>query len=726
MACAWHAIGTRAHADTGMYWTATIDLEYTESGEIYQYLTSLHWSVATFLGGNFEMYCRNSIERAVSIGYTMAGLVYGSILISLLSAALVDRNEARKLQTQRLVTLRRYLRERKIDQSIAVLVQQQITERLGKKEALSEKEVDSLGYLSKALRYELKLDMFRRHITTHPLFDLWAAIDKRALQSLCAETLDFQNILAKDDLFTVGAKAVAAYYVVKGLFHYAADATALASPSVVRKKTSLTMSSVEFDEAMGIESGAWLAEACLWVDWSHAGTAEAVQASQVLTVNGEGVCRAMAAHPHVRDITVQYCTFFHKAVTQARPPEDYPDDLRVPRAEFSSLVLRMDRDIQVTVGLHAIAKMKVNAGVGRFMILTGKDDKLDTLKNEVESGKSTLLVSATGEVERFVSLVAVRLVNKEKQLLVQLAKQENQQESIKADCALPAQKKPSGVSVEESLDRILADKLSQFTGGADAKTVVHDIPQPDVRIEESKLFGIKTKYLRYVCTVLVVEASHSPASRVATVRSTGTTDAIAAPLAVGRRGSRGSFGAQSEPGEDPLANGVEDGGVLRGLLDRNVHPVEADGKITWYAWVSEDEFAFLRRTEAKPLLLRWLASCSPSQAERPFDRDVSDVGSGVISPRTLAQRMMSPWHQAQAADQSPRGVGHTPAGASSAQTGASVPEGTTRGDGSHTTTPRHAPVHPSETRQAGSEEVTSEMSLAEEFHQEGHRPQAVL
>jgi len=95
-----------------------------------------------------------------------------------------------KQQTHRLVTLRRYLRERKVNQRIAILVQQQVTERIGKKEQLTEREVESsMGYLSKALRYELRLDMFRRYITTHPLFGLWFDMDKRALQLLCAETL---------------------------------------------------------------------------------------------------------------------------------------------------------------------------------------------------------------------------------------------------------------------------------------------------------------------------------------------------------------------------------------------------------------------------------------------------------------------------------------------------------------------------------------------------------
>lgn len=267
-----------------------------------------------------------------------------------------------------------------------------------------------------------------------------------------------------------------------------------------------------------------------------------------------------------------------------------------------------------------------------MMHLPGQDDKLEALRKEVESGKSTVMVNARGEVERFVSLVAVRLLNKEDKLLVQLAKKEKGE--LLVDCALPAQKKPSGLSVEDSLSKILADKLSVFVG--DAEPTVQSIPQPEERVEESKVFGINTKYLRYVCTVIVDNSDDEmPAGSVmSTTRWRPTEgDASAANPATSDSDALRQRSHSIQLAEEMAPHG--------GLLDRKVHPVEADGKTVWYAWLTEREFAFLKRAEGKPLLRSWLMLCATDLAGRPLYRLVADAADATSPGHWTGMRRAS-------------------------------------------------------------------------------------
>jgi hypothetical protein len=235
--------------------------------------------------------------------------------------------------------------------------------------------------------------------------------------------------------------------------------------------------------------------------------------------------------------------------------------------------------------------------------------------------------------------------------LVQLAKKEKAQDFL-VDCALPAQKKPSGVSVEGSLSKILADKLSDFVG--DTEPTIQSIPQPEERVEESKLFGINTKYLRYVCTVLV-ETSEDAMTVMATRSWRPTRSDVSAANASHVRPATLHDSGALRQSHVPVEL-AEEMGPHRMLLDRKVHPVGADGKITWYAWVTEAEFAFLKRAEVKPLLRSWLVLCATDLEGRPLQRLEADAAEATSPGNRASARRISHW---QMADQAVQSAGNT-------------------------------------------------------------------
>jgi hypothetical protein len=98
----------------------------------YTNVTTFHWAVAQLTLGSIEIVCANSIERIYNVFCMLIGLLFGSALISSLSATMVEIQTARKDQTQKLRVLRHYyMRENPIEAKLSNFVMRQVAKRVG-------------------------------------------------------------------------------------------------------------------------------------------------------------------------------------------------------------------------------------------------------------------------------------------------------------------------------------------------------------------------------------------------------------------------------------------------------------------------------------------------------------------------------------------------------------------------------------------------------------------
>ena len=167
MCCFWYFIGSWHDPDTGATWTQLKiinGLPFRESNRVYQYATSFHWAVAQLTLGSVEIVCSNTVERLFNVLCLLTGLIFGSLLVSSLSAAMVEVQALRKHQVQKIRELRRFLREHLVEAKLSNMVVRQATSRIYWKKPLLEKDVNALALLSNSMREDVRVNIFEKFI----------------------------------------------------------------------------------------------------------------------------------------------------------------------------------------------------------------------------------------------------------------------------------------------------------------------------------------------------------------------------------------------------------------------------------------------------------------------------------------------------------------------------------------------------------------------------------
>jgi hypothetical protein len=93
-------------------------LTFKDSPISYQYFTALHWSMTQMTPGSMEVFPTNWFERAINIACLVFGLLFGTSLVSQLSAKMVQFNMSRQQEYEQLDALRRYLNLHNVSMSL--------------------------------------------------------------------------------------------------------------------------------------------------------------------------------------------------------------------------------------------------------------------------------------------------------------------------------------------------------------------------------------------------------------------------------------------------------------------------------------------------------------------------------------------------------------------------------------------------------------------------------
>jgi len=380
--------------------------------------------------------------------------------------------------------LRQFLRENNVTR-FGVRIQQQVADRQAQAHRLVEDDVPALRLLSNALLQELRYAIYRPTFIQHPLFRVWMRTDRKMVLRLCNEGLDVAMHRAQDHMFHAGSRADYMFFLVIGTISYTQDTDFLNCEVI----TEL------------VDKENWLCEAALWVEWIHVGKAEAASDCQVLRVSAEGVVRALETHRLVREITSDYCRQFHKRLQNAQPPvADWPTDLRVPYTDFGDIVSSMEPSHRVRLGLQALDEWEAENNASWTWLAARRrgsaiyqGSSTDKLREEIMNGKSNVLLTADGQLERLTYVVALRIERLDGCILAQLWKSEGSGSGVelKPCCRLPGTKQEKGEAPNEAMRRLLKTKFAPLVTHLEVRST----SRKNVW-EESKDFGIKTHYTR--------------------------------------------------------------------------------------------------------------------------------------------------------------------------------------------------------------------------------------
>jgi len=578
-------------------------------------MVAFHWAAGQIALGAFDGMPTNSLERFVFVLAMMVGFLFGSTLVSTLSAAMMDYQMMQKDKNHKIRTLRQYLRENDVDPTVALPVQKQVVQRLAQREKLEEKDVPALSLLSVALRTSLRFAIQKPPLMHHPMFRLWIGIDEVMMQRVCMRAVTFVQLRQKDDLFTAGSSAETAYTLTDGELCYTQDPDS---------------SAVEYAESTTVFPGRWLSEAALWSEWIHVGRAEAVVPSQVLEIHAQSLLESVSRDMIISDLAAEYCKHFCRRVVSAGPPHaPWPNDLEVPFTDYCDLVVSMLKEVQVTIGMHAVQSLLTKSGTrGKVM---------DKLIDEVRDGKSIVVVTGEGDIIRVVSLVALRAERDDDGFIfAQVAKWERDRGEIKAACQMPGFKQERDELVGEAFQRLFNTKLQILKNKVDITGTVRENSE-----KHSKEYGVHTRYIRSVCSARLacgvtidapvcgvgVEKALSVNPGRAGVARTSSANA-SRPSVFQRHVSPSD--TISDPA-NPAALGMDpaDAEMLRSLQET---PVIVTGSLTdssrnLYAWLPPEAFASLNGGGKDHVLKAWVAMLRLPEAVGDWMSGASDGDS---------------------------------------------------------------------------------------------------
>jgi len=625
ISCTWYAVGRYSQSDTGTRWTKSgvsvgnVSYVYEEQIGVYQYASSLHWSIAQMTLGAIDITASNTAERAFNIFMLLLGLLFSSTLVSTLSATMVDLRMRVDKQSKQLRVLRLFLRQNEVALPVQHRVLQQAAYRIKQRERLTEGDVSALNYVSSSLRAEVRFQMFKDHLGAHPLLNVASSINLPTTRDICANAVDFHYLQGGDDLFSVASWCICAYYIVTGSVTY-----------IQEPETS----PVSQQEATRIVGGTWLCEAALWTNWVHVGSAYANDPSQVMEVDSERLVKSLRKHRLIDTLMQAYAHIFHDHLTKAKPPEaNWPSDVSIDNTDFGDIVILMDSHLQTRVSMEALGKL---SRPGMFRIFSDTD----RIKKQIQEGDCILWVNQQGRFERVVRVMVFHVTRAvDDSCLVQVGNIESGS-TVVPTVQFPGGKMKSDEEVFAAMERLLSERLEPLVNSIEVLGF-----HQESATEDSPSLHIRTKYLKTVCnmrmksslygeTCVLKQQSQSKKS-FSLPMNLRTTSNTSAPCDPPYRESPADFDRecfQFRRGESDRKDRQE--------VDRPVvHRMGGELRSGLYSWMTKDEMLRLQRHD-KEDVFDWLASLEIP--ERVRNRKISTAGrSSFLMSTTPSTRQLS-------------------------------------------------------------------------------------
>mmetsp|Transcript_59222 Transcript_59222/g.183919 ORF Transcript_59222/g.183919 Transcript_59222/m.183919 type:complete len:496 (-) Transcript_59222:113-1600(-) len=469
---------------------------------------------------------------------------------------MVDYQMTRNDQIQKLRKLRRFLRENHIGRGIATLVLEQARDRLSVQAKIQEEDVLALRLLSTHLRTTIRFERFREHLSGHALFRLWMDMDVGLVREIAMEAMESTMVRPQDDVFVPGSSTSKSYCIVSGRMTYTQE-PATAPVCMVR--------------TVPVELSVWICEASLWSHWVHVGTAKARTHCQVLSISGDILAALLHKHTAVSELSEDYGRAFHRRIVNARPPHaSWPNDLQVPFTEYSDMVVSLQQQAQVSIGLSALDQTSSSA---RRQLGSATQESVGRLREEVYNGKSCLMVNVDGILERVVSVVVLEMINLEDAILVELGKLEPAASGIRPSCQRPALKQQAGEMGNSTFARLLERLYSQ----PEHVQVVR--VERQVEWKNSKEFGVRTKYLRTVHYVKLLHELRAPVLALGPKHSAG--------------GKMRSILSDKEIAGARRFSRASNSSAVSEYLQAPVYKIQTDEKSIFYSWLSREKFEYM-------------------------------------------------------------------------------------------------------------------------------------
>jgi len=382
-----------------------------------------------------------------------------------------------------------------------------------------------------------------------------------------------------------------------------------------------------------LEEGTCYAEAALWSNWLHRGTASpSIGGCIMLTINVDSFAAAVQHRRLVRDLIFEYAVAFCRCLQEHIGTVT---DCDMSHTSYDDVILSVSDCVRVFLGMAACAILEEQQHVARWT--NGVFDResrssMDRLAEEVSDSRSCVIVTPDGEVQRLVALACVRIERSDdRRIFVHLGKVTTDESESERDgsqegkwrvipwCALPGTKMKDGEQVSGIFSRLITDAELQMFG----TSLRFEMETKDVEWQWSKRYGIFTKYIRNV------QHCQMPAEELQ--EELPLTVKIPCLETFPSSNYEKSFMMKSEPVGMLKSKSLGLGLGLAGatIMDSDVMLSLGNPRGPYIsAWMTPQNFEVMRKPSSEPALQRWLDSLP---IERVLSETMTDWGVANIA-----------------------------------------------------------------------------------------------
>eukprot|EP00406_Dinophysis_acuminata_P003356 CAMPEP_0179232586 /NCGR_PEP_ID=MMETSP0797-20121207/11937_1 /TAXON_ID=47934 /ORGANISM="Dinophysis acuminata, Strain DAEP01" /LENGTH=953 /DNA_ID=CAMNT_0020939713 /DNA_START=16 /DNA_END=2877 /DNA_ORIENTATION=- len=478
--CFWHWIGRSAYD----HYTAT---NMTQSGGAFDYLLMFYWSVSAVIAGESIMSPTTWQELATTIVFILCGLILVSILVSHLSASLLDLRLSDQERNASMFKLRQYFYQNNVKGETAMPIQAKVTERLSAVKRLSDKDVRVLELVPPAMRNTLRTEVYGPKIQRHFFIRSCSSLTgsyRSVLVDFCCTAMSNEVLAPGRVVFHERDEARGAYYLNWGECDYVLGGIGNRSTKLPQTTRFSKVTSEISEHGQRVAAGTWISDVALWVLWKHCGLLEVSKTSEMCIIGIEGFMQVIKLNPHLASVTQDYSNAMYAAI-QKESGSDISD--LSSGVDFESVVTAMPLQSRVKMSMGAFSSLLSH----QFLFSVARGTR-QLLYDEVQAGKCDLIVDADEKVLRVVNVVALRVLRQDGKMLAQIA--EVTEDGIaEPSVQLPGLKVKAGELPHDALQRLRNTTLSVFRVG-----IIVGTREVNVQQKPSKAYGVNTKYMRNI------------------------------------------------------------------------------------------------------------------------------------------------------------------------------------------------------------------------------------
>lgn len=306
IACFWFLLGQQEIRDLPS-WLDQVKLDYralsiTEPSNWYYYATALHWALTQFTPASMEVVPTNTYERFFTICTMFFALVLFSSFLASITNAVADFRRKTAEFTKARDGLDRFLQENRIPLDLGSRVQAVVSEQytqLKKARRLHEADVWLLKLLPRSMIEQLRGEVYRETIITHPFIEVIGMYDESVILKLCDRAMSQHSLMPGQDLFTYGKEAHHLYWVITGDLCYFEGSVASLHASAQ------------------VCSGEWICQQVLFIKWEHCGRMSASNPCELALLDSANFREVIKKSHRILQLCTRLATQYVESLEEA-------------------------------------------------------------------------------------------------------------------------------------------------------------------------------------------------------------------------------------------------------------------------------------------------------------------------------------------------------------------------------------------------------------------------